>query len=247
LTRAALRTRAGVFPRHPLRIRSLGLPFLARLSAVLSAATLAVVAWSTLAAASDTEVRTFDITVGSDKIGSQRLAITKQGDGSVLVKNEADVKVSILWVKITYWVRGYEIYKGGALQRLASNCYDNGDQRSVEVTLEGNELHVKATGKERVSPAGVWTTSFWSLPPAGARSEAQRLLDVDSGREQRGKLRLVGPEQCAAGGTTVACAHYRVTGDEESDLWFDGSERLVRMERSKFTRRVVMQLTSITR
>ena len=45
-----------------------------------------------------------DITVGSDKIGSQRLSITTQTDGSLLVKSEADVKVSILWVKVTFFV-----------------------------------------------------------------------------------------------------------------------------------------------
>ena len=226
-------------PRLPL-VRRLPLPF------VPAAAALAIAAWSPPALAAD-EVRSYDITVGSDKIGSARFVISKRDDGSIMVTNEADVKVSVLWVKVTYWLRSYEIYKSGALQRLASTCYDDGDQRSVEVTLEGNQLHVNATGKERMIPTGVWTTSFWSLPPAGARGEAQRLLDVDSGRELRGKLRFVGKEQCAAGGQTLPCSHYQVSRDEESDLWFDESERLVRMERTKFLRRVVMQLTGISR
>jgi hypothetical protein len=35
--------------------------------------------------------------------------------------------------------------------------------------------------------------------------------------------------------------------DDELDVWFDESDRLVRIERTKFTRRVVMQLTSVSR
>jgi hypothetical protein len=225
-------------PRLPL-VRRLPLPF------VPAAAALAIAAWSPPALAAD-EVRSYDITVGSDKIGSARFVISKRDDGSIMVTNEADVKVSVLWVKVTYWLRSYEIYKDGALQRLASNCYDNGERRNVEVELEGDQLHVKATGKESVLPRSVWTTSFWSLPPASARGEAQSFLDVDRGREQGGTLKFVKTEQCTAGGRTFACTQYHVHHDDDLDLWFDESDRLVRMERRKFTKRVVMQLTSVS-
>jgi hypothetical protein len=221
-----------------------------RLPLVPAAIALAIAAWSPRAFAAE-EVRSYDITVGSDKVGGARFVITRRDDGSIMVTNEADVKVSVLWVKVTYWLRSYEIYKDGALQRLASNCYDDGDRRSVEVALDGDQLRVKTTGKdvgkEASLPAGVWTTSFWSLPPASARGEAQRFFDVDRGREQRGTLRFVRSEQCTAAGRTFACSHYHVHHDDDIDLWFDESDRLVRMERKKLTRRVVMQLTSVSR
>src|SRR6478735_1438879 len=157
---------------------------LRNLRAAAVPATLALAAFASaftpgVAAAAETETRSFEVLVGSDKVGTSKLVITKQDDGSTLVKNEADVKVQILWVKVTYWTREYEIWKGNVLTRLAANTFDDGDKRSVEVTTEGAALKVKKVGKETKEATvaqPVWTTTYWSLPPAEARGEAQHLL-----------------------------------------------------------------------
>jgi hypothetical protein len=203
-----------------------------------------------VAAAAETETRAFEVLVGSDKVGSSKLIITKQDDGTTLVKNEADVKVQILWVKVTYWTREYEIWKGFTLTRLAANTYDDGDKRSVEVTTEGNALKVKKTGKETKEATvatPVWTTTYWSLPPTDARGEAQHLLDADSGKEMSGKLRFVSKEACTVAGKAAQCNHYRMKTDEDIDLWFDESDRLVRRETTKMGKKVAVVVTSITK
>ena len=197
--------------------------------------------------AAETETRSYEVRVGSDKVGASKLVITKQDDGSFLVKNEADVKVQILWVKVTYWLRAYEIWKGGTLQRLAANTYDDGDKRSVEVTPAGAGLKVAVNGKERSVAQPVWTTTFWTLPSPEARGENQRLLDTDSGKEKAGRLTFVGKESCTPAGRATTCRHYRVTSDEEIDVWFDDAERLVRRETTKMGKRVAVVLTAVTR
>jgi hypothetical protein len=190
--------------------------------------------------------RTYDVLLGSSKIGTTRFTFNKQEDGSLLVKSEADIKVSILFVNITYQFRGYEIWKDGALVRLASNCNDNGDKRAVEAVSDKGQLKVTVNGQEKTIAAGVWTTSFWGLPAMGQRGPQQRYFDADSGRLQQGKLALVGREQCSAAGHTLPCTHYHVSHDEEVDVWFDDIERLVRIERTKLGKRVIVALASET-
>ena len=48
-------------------------------------------------------------------------------------------------------------------------------------------------------------------------------------------------------GQAVECAHYRVSGGAQADLWFDANERLVRQDSIEDGHRTVLELTRLQR
>lgn len=194
------------------------------------------------AQAAETQVRNFQVFVDNRPAGSYRMAIVPRADGSVAVTCQADVRVRVFVVGYHYSYRGTEVWKDGRLLQLDSRADDDGKQFAVTAQAEGEALRVRSNGQERVIRKDVWTTSCWQLPPASFRNRAIVLLDADTGREVNGNLFSVGVNRLNVAGQVMDCAHYRVTGGVQLELWFDAQERLVRQESVEDGHRTVLEM-----
>jgi hypothetical protein len=200
------------------------------------------------AQAAESEVRTFAIYVDGKSAGSYQMTIAQQDDGATAVSGQADVRVSFaFFTTYTYTYRGKEIWKDGRLQRLESNTNDNGKRFNVLAVAEGKGLRVTVNGQQRNSRADVWTTSYWRLPDGERASRELALLDADTAKDIAGKLEYVESKPINVAGQLVQCAHYRVSGGVQVELWYDGKDRLVREESIEEGHRTVLDLTSIRR
>jgi hypothetical protein len=153
-----------------------------------------------------------------------------QDDGTIQVACETDLTVQILLVKYRYTYRGREVWKDGRLQRLDSNCNDDGKRFQVNAVAEENGLRVRVNGQERLARADTWLTSYWTLPDAKLRDQLIPLMDADTGRDLPCRLQDVGVVQMAVAGEAQNVHRYHLTGKVEVDLWYDAAERLVRCE-----------------
>lgn len=199
------------------------------------------------ARSADVEVRDYQTYIDGRKAGDYHMTITGQDDGSVSMAAQANVNIRVLLVRYTYDYRGTEVWKGGRLVRFDSTTNDNGSRYTVSAAADGDGLRVRVNGRERTGRADTWLTTYWHLPPAAQRGQALPLLDADSGRDLTGTLGYVGAEQVNVAGQMTDCAHYRVTGSVNVDLWYDAQERLVRQEWMEDRHKAVLQLVGVRR
>lgn len=213
-------------------------------------ALLAVLTAAPLAMAADTEVRDFSVTVDGKRGGQHTMTITRQDDGSVSMTSTADVRLSFLaGLRVyRYSYRGTENWaKDGRLLRLESTSDDDGKRFSVLATAEGTNLRVRVNGQDRMNRPDVWLTTYWRLPGPGQRNQAIALLDADTGKDIVARLQYVGPAQVNVAGQVQNMAHWRLTGGVQVELWYDGSERLVRQEFVEDGHRTVLELINLRR
>src|SRR6516225_3264786 len=110
-----------------------------------------VVGWVFLAAvgpsarAGETEIRDYFVLVDGQHAGKANMTIQQQDDGTTTVSCETDVRVTVALVKkYRYIYRGREVWKDGRLQRLDSECNDDGKRFKVAAIADGDRLAVWA-------------------------------------------------------------------------------------------------------
>ena len=200
------------------------------------------------ARADEVETRDFLIRIDGNPVGQSRMTITRREDGSVSMACEADIKMTALGITTyRYAYRGTEVWSAGRLVEFQSSTDDDGKKYSVSATADRGGLRLKVNGNERMVRPDVWVTSYWQLPDAKRRTGSLPLLDADEGKTLTGAIRSLGAEQITVANQNRACAHYRITGPNMVDAWFDGQDRLVREEWTERGRKIQMELTRVRR
>ena len=194
------------------------------------------------ARAADNETRLYAVSVDGKRSGDYQLTITRQEDGSCALTGQTDVRVKYLVYSYRYTYRGTEVWKDGRLLRLDCRANDDGKRMTVTAVADGASTRVTVNGKEHLARGDVWLTSYSQLPAARQRNAAVALLDNDTGRDLNGRLQYVSTGPMNVAGEVQNCTHWRVTGDVQVDLWYDGQERLVHEEFTERGLRTVIDL-----
>jgi hypothetical protein len=198
------------------------------------------------ARAADVETRFFTINVDGKKSGDYKMVIQRQGDGTVTLSAQSEVRVTILAIPVyTFSYRGSEVWKAGRLQHFESTGKEKGKDFTVRADLDGADLRVVANGQEHRVRADAWLSSCWQLPEARYRNNNVVLLGCDNGSDHVSRLDYVGKEQIKVAGQMQTCTHYRVTKDAPHDLWYDAEERLVRDEWMSTGHKTVLELMEV--
>jgi hypothetical protein len=218
-----------------------------RAAGVLGAG-LALLALAAPGRAAEIETRDFTVLVGGKPLGEAHMTIHKQDSGQIQMRCDTDVNVTGLVIKYKYVYRGQETWKDGKLVRFESTTDDNGTRYVVSAAAEGKSVRVKVNNAERLVSGDVWLSSYWSLPPARLRGGVVPIVDADTGKDLDSRLTFIATEQRKVGAQVVNLNHYRLTGKVTVDLWYDGSDRLVRQEwLERGIHRTVLELARIRR
>jgi hypothetical protein len=176
------------------------------------------------------------------------MTIHRHDNGTIQVRCDTDITVNFVVGSYKFIYRGHETWKDQRLQRLDSTTDDNGKRYFVTATAEAGGLKVRVNNVERMARSDVWLTSYWCLPDPKLRSGEIALIDADTGKDLKGKLEFVRSEKLVVAGQNVVLNHYRLTGSVTVDLWYDGSERLVRQEWLEQGRhKTTLELTRVRR
>lgn len=212
--------------------------------------TLSLVCIVTFAAgpalAAEVETREFQVKVDGKPAGEYRQTI-QHDNGTYTITCQAEVRVRYFVVNYVYTFRGTEIWKDGRLVRLDSKTTDDKKRYDVSASASGDRLRVRANGVEHSTRGDAWTTTYWRLAPAKFRNQSVPLVDADTGRDIGATLQYVGANSIVVNGQPQNCAHYRVTGGVQVDLWYDAQERMVRQESIEDGHRTLLELTRISR
>ena len=210
--------------------------------------TLLILTVSALPAfAADIETRDFSVSVGGKPAGEVHMTIHRQDDGSIVMRCDTDIKVHKLVGNYKFIYRGLEVWKDRRLQRLDSSTDDNGHRYIVSAVAEPMGLRVKVNNVEKMAKSEVWLTSYWCLPDPKLRDEPLAILDADNGRDIEGRLQYIATEKRRVLGSEVPLNHYKLNTKSPVDMWYDGSERLVRQEWVEQGQKTMLELIRIRR
>jgi hypothetical protein len=199
------------------------------------------------ASSAEIETRDFVVSVAGKTAGEVHMTIHRQDNGLIEMRCDTDIKVHIGLTTYKFIYRGREVWKDHRLVRLDSNTDDNGKRYIVSAVAEAEGLRVKVNNVEKLAKSDVWLTSYWSLPDPKIRGNTLAILDADNGRDLDGKLQYVATEKRRVAGQEVPLNHYRLTGKVNVELWYDGSDRLVRQEWSEQGHKTTLELVRIRR
>jgi hypothetical protein len=198
--------------------------------AVASLARTAVCAFALTAASRALgETRTYEILVDRAVVGQSVVTIAHGADGALIATTDA--RLSVSWVVFTYVYEfhGQEVWNGGRFERLASRAVDGGKKLSLNVTRSGSGFSIAPAGsRPSTAPEIGMTTNYWLLPRQTGPHGEITVADADTGKLQNCRLEQVGEEAVSTAAGPLQCAHYRLVGGVQADLWFDGQGLLVR-------------------
>jgi hypothetical protein len=206
--------------------------WLARRAAVVSMlAVLLACHFAQLARADDPLRGIYIYTISRDgtPIGQQRMEFVNDG-AKLRVISHTELAVTLLGLTLYGFNQQVEeVRAGDKIMSLTSEADDDGRDRKVNLTLQGEVLKGDYNGSERAIDPKLPTSLFWQKPRTGDTS----VLDTLRGRVREVTVKDLGAETVALPVGRVEARHYQMTGDWKRDLWYDAEGVLVAGQLSK--------------
>jgi len=189
--------------------------------------------------------RVFSVHVDGKDAGQYQVRVTEK-DGTTECTVAARVRVKTLIGNYRYSLDSQEVWKDGKLTGLRSSADDDGTKHDVTLTTADGVGTLKADGKEKRVNGPVWPTTYWQLPKAVGEDGAVTLVDSDTGKLIRAKLKKVGADKIRLLGKEQDVTKYRLSGGVDVTLWYDGGGRLVRESFKDSGYQTVLELTELS-
>jgi len=168
---------------------------------------------------------TYIYTVSRDgtPIGQQRLEFVNDGE-KLRVISHTELDVSLLGLSVySFTQQVEEVRSGGKIMSLTSEADDDGTDRKVSLSLQGDLLKGDYNGNDRAIDPRLITSLFWKKPPMG---ETQ-LIDALRGKVRDVNVKDLGPETLTLPVGRIEAHHYQMTGEWKRELWYDANGILV--------------------
>ncbi len=157
-------------------------------------------------------------------IGRHRVRFDRAGE-ALVVATRIRITYELLFVTLyRFELDAREMWRDGRLVGLEAEVNDDGARRTVRAAPSAGGLAVTAAGRAWTAPATVAPSSLWhrDMVPTPV------LVDLRTGARLAVNFTEVGEATVTARGRPVEAVHYRVAGDLERELWYDGRGMLVR-------------------
>lgn len=208
----------------------------------------ALLSQAATASATSIEQREYQILVEGKEVGQSNMTITRQDDGTTVMKADAAVRISKGIINFSFNNEITEWWKEGRLIGLKASTTENKRKTDLTVSADNNRLRLWVNNKEKPIQPETWVNSYWKLPDAKYHNKRMPVLEVDAGRDHNALLKFVGTENIAVAGQQEKCYHFKLTGGPNAvDLWFDQYYLLVRQEFVEQGHRTVVQVKSVRR
>ncbi|MEW6435661.1 MAG: DUF6134 family protein [Pseudomonadota bacterium] len=172
-----------------------------------------------------TEERVFDITRDGNKIGVETIHIEKDGDTTV-IKFKTHLSVVVMFIQAYHLVHSaVETWTAGKFVSYKAVTDDNGKHFNVAAVAKDDEVLLDVNGTRSKLPGNIVIASLWSKDFV----DQTTLLHPDSGVELSVKVKDLGEEEIKLHGEDVKAQHYRISGDLDRDVWFEG-DKMLRMK-----------------
>jgi hypothetical protein len=192
------------------------------------------------------EVREFEILVKDRPAGTSAMRISDFDDGTTRVATEVNVKMNVVVYVYRYQFFGHEVWRGNRLLSASNQAIDGGTKYDARAASDADGFRIEVNGRGRGVPMIDMTTNYWR-PPVSRPDGSLALMNADRGIVQAAKAERLPNEALLFGSQQVTCSHYRLTGGVQSELWFDGQNRIVRQKGVEDGYPTEVRLTRVTR
>jgi hypothetical protein len=169
--------------------------------------------------------RLFDVTRDGNKIGTEIVEIDKDGD-TTSVKFTTHISVIVMFIQAYHFEHSAtETWSGGRFVSYTAFTDDNGTKHDVSAVAKDDKIDLDVDGTHSEAAPDLVPASWWSKDFVNRTD----LIDSETGKPISIKVTDLGDESFMRNGTTIQAHHYRIRGDVNRDLWFDG-DTLVRVQ-----------------
>lgn len=171
------------------------------------------------------EIRVFDVLRDGKQIGTHQLTISRDGDTTeVLVDVLLEVGFGPI-VLYRYEQTNKEIWRDGDFVSFRSETNNDGDDWRVDAVAREGGIAVSVNGKSSEIISAMVATTYWNK----ATVEQSVLVGTQEGNPLAVEITKVGVQQIVAEGQKIDATLYQMRGELELDLWYDSSDRWVKL------------------
>jgi Domain of unknown function (DUF6134) len=169
--------------------------------------------------------QSYDIIRQGDTIGTNTVDVERRGD-TTLVKISTKILVKVMFIEAYRFDHdATETWKTGQLVAFNSQTNDNGTKHNVTVTSGTDKLDLNVDGKHSDAPLTLRPASLWNK----AFDAQKELFDPANGKRLAIQTKDLGDENITVNGAARQARHYKISGELDRDVWFDG-DTLLRMK-----------------
>jgi hypothetical protein len=172
-------------------------------------------------------VFTFTVTRDGEPIGVHRVAFRNDGERTE-IDADMELKVSFAMVPLYYFSnQRRELWQGDRPLLITSRTDDNGDK--FDITLRPDGAGFVRTVNDRVDKfdGSANILAIWN--PATIEAKTGLFVSVIEDEALELTFSLVGKETMTLDGRQIEVDHYRMTGEEERDIWYDSDGQIARV------------------
>ncbi len=201
-----------------------------------------------MAQCAESETRLFKVKIDGKPSGEMTMNIFKADDGTITTSIDTEILVNAYLIfTYRYSFHGKETWKDGVMLKIESSTNDNGTKYALLATKEGPGMRVRVNNQDKISRGEAWATTFWCLPDPAKRKGIIPLIDAESGKDVDGNLQFQGQQLTSIAGQNINVNKYKVLSKSNTDLWFDGADRVVRQSWLEDGHKVEVELSSLKR
>lgn len=158
------------------------------------------------------------------EIGRHVITFACQGD-DLVVETRVAGEVAILAIPIFRREATYrEVWRGGRLIAFDSRFVDNGEVYEVKARANGAHTVIEGRRGRILAPPDIVPDHPWNREVI----DRTLLFDIQRGRLREVQVTPAGTETIAVAGRKVEAEKYRISGDLERELWYDGAGNWLR-------------------
>jgi Family of unknown function (DUF6134) len=193
---------------------------------LLVAATLIGTTAVPAARAGDAGEYTFTVLKDGAPVGQHRVAFEREGD-RIEIREETAIEVRFATIPLyTFEHEGRQVWEDGRAVRIDATTNDNGEKFDITVRADGDGYIRTVNGRVDRFDESTAVLAFWNKDTLGHHAffsaVEDKTLDVS--------FEYVGQEKITVAGKALDVEHYRMSGDEERELWYDAAGHIAKVE-----------------
>ncbi len=167
----------------------------------------------------------FDVYRNDKRVGFHEVTFRAEGD-QLVVDSTFELSLRFLGLfSYNYSYKSTEAWQDGHLQSLRAEIDDNGDSSTVVATPSGEGLQLTGPESQEIIPKGLFPTTHWNAGVIGST----QVINTITGQLNDVEMVDKGLNTIQTGNTTRPATHFAYQGELNTEVWYDGDGRWVKM------------------
>jgi hypothetical protein len=189
-------------------------------------AALALALAAPAALAEDAGEYTFTVLKDGAPVGEHRFAFDRDGD-RIEIEEATDIEVKLAMIPVyEFQHERREVWQNGRALAIDASTNDNGEQLAITVRPDGDGYVRTVNGRVDKFDDSTEILTYWRPDLV----EHHAFFSVIEDKTMEVSFEYVGKDVLKVDGQRMPVDHYRMTGDEERELWFDLEGHVAKVE-----------------